>query len=124
MSWTYRSAALWCHGSILGVTVYLQFSRAWHHSKRWCRWVRVKGSTRNGHHDPKCPLARRLRMVREDTWAPSEGTTCAWMATDEAVGRMRAFLTIWRSSRRLVCRVNDISRIHWSQHLFTTQSVA
>ncbi|GFV51213.1 e3 ubiquitin-protein ligase RNF13 [Trichonephila clavipes] len=40
------------------------------------------------------------------------------------------FLLIWRSSRRLVCRerpepdlrVNDISRIHWSQHLLTTQS--
>ncbi|GFX70203.1 uncharacterized protein TNCV_4616411 [Trichonephila clavipes] len=37
---------------------------------------------------------------------------------------------MWRSSQRLVCRgrpepglrVNDISRIHWSQHLLTTLS--
>ncbi|GFU59669.1 uncharacterized protein TNCV_3186371 [Trichonephila clavipes] len=43
---------------------------------------------------------------------------------------VRAFLTMWQSSRRLVCRgrpepglrVNDISRIRWSQHLLTTQS--
>ncbi|GFS52925.1 uncharacterized protein TNCV_330781 [Trichonephila clavipes] len=69
-------------------------------------------------------------MVREDTGAPSESATCAWMAADEAVGCTRAFLTMWRSSRRLVCRgrlepslrVNDISRIHWSQHLLIAQS--
>ncbi|GFT75209.1 transposon Tf2-6 polyprotein [Trichonephila clavipes] len=46
----------------------------------------VKGSTRNGCRDPKCPSARRLSMVREDTGAPSKGATCVWMATDEAVG--------------------------------------
>ncbi|GFS83399.1 histone-lysine N-methyltransferase SETMAR [Trichonephila clavipes] len=40
----------------------------------------VKGSTRNGRHDPKCPSARRLRMVQEDTSASSEGATYAWMA--------------------------------------------
>ncbi|GFV27545.1 uncharacterized protein TNCV_2596411 [Trichonephila clavipes] len=42
----------------------------------------------------------------------------------------RAFITMWWSPRRLVCRghpapglrVNDISRIYWSQHLLTTQS--
>ncbi|GFT53786.1 uncharacterized protein TNCV_741261 [Trichonephila clavipes] len=45
----------------------LEFPRARHHSKRRCRWVGVKGSTRNGRCDPKCPSARRLRMVREDT---------------------------------------------------------
>ncbi|GFX30646.1 hypothetical protein TNCV_4861701 [Trichonephila clavipes] len=58
----------------------------------------------------------------------SEGTTCAWMADDEAIGCTRAFLTMWRSSRRLVCQgrpesglhINVISRIHWSQHLLTT----
>ncbi|GFV58781.1 uncharacterized protein TNCV_3731191 [Trichonephila clavipes] len=69
-------------------------------------------------------------MVREDAGAPSVGVTCAWMVADEAVGCTCAFLTMWRSSRRLVCggrpelglRVNDISRIHWSQHLLTTQS--
>ncbi|GFW37072.1 uncharacterized protein TNCV_5019701 [Trichonephila clavipes] len=56
--------------------------------------------------------------------------TCAWMAADEAVGCTRAFLTTWRSSGPLVCRrchepglrVNDISWIHWFQHLLTTQS--
>ncbi|GFX18790.1 uncharacterized protein TNCV_3019461 [Trichonephila clavipes] len=99
----------------------VQFPRARPHSNRRRRWVGVKGSTRNGHRDPKCPSARRLQ---EDTGAPDEGATCAWMAADDAVGCTRAFLTMWRSSRRLVCRgrhepricVNDISRIHWSQH--------
>ncbi|GFV56486.1 uncharacterized protein TNCV_2276241 [Trichonephila clavipes] len=59
---------------------------------------------------------------REDTGAPSEDATCAWMSADEAVGCTRVFLMMWRSSRRLVCRgrtepclrVNDIFRIHWS----------
>ncbi|GFU05268.1 uncharacterized protein TNCV_575641 [Trichonephila clavipes] len=90
----------------------------------------VKGSTRNGRHDPRCPSARRLRMVREDTGAPNEGANCAWMVTDGAVGCTRVFLTLWWSSQRLVCRrcpdpglrVNDISQIHWSQHLLTSQS--
>ncbi|GFU26022.1 uncharacterized protein TNCV_5105071 [Trichonephila clavipes] len=106
------------------------FPCARHHSKRRRRWVGVKGSTCNGHRDHKCPSARRLRMVREDTGAPNEGATCAWIAADEAVGCTRAFFTMWRSSRRLVCRglpepglrVNDISRIHWSLHSLTTQS--
>ncbi|GFU46258.1 uncharacterized protein TNCV_2155831 [Trichonephila clavipes] len=69
-------------------------------------------------------------MVREDTGATSEGAACAWMAAGEAVGYTGAFLPMSWSSRRLVCRerpepglhVNDISRIHWSQHLLTTQS--
>ncbi|GFW85282.1 uncharacterized protein TNCV_3250191 [Trichonephila clavipes] len=69
-------------------------------------------------------------MDQEDTGAPSEGATCTWMAADEAVGCTRAFLTMWRPSRRLVCRgrpepglrVNDISRFHWSQRLLTTRS--
>ncbi|GFV90125.1 uncharacterized protein TNCV_4378411 [Trichonephila clavipes] len=43
-------------------------------------------------------------MVREDTGAPSEGATCAWMVVDETVGCTRAFLEMWRSSRRPVCR--------------------
>ncbi|GFV61740.1 uncharacterized protein TNCV_188971 [Trichonephila clavipes] len=108
----------------------VQFPRAWHYSKLRRRWVGVKGSTRNGYRDPKCPSARCLRMVREDTGAPSEGGTCPWMAADEAFGCTHAFLTMWRSSRRLVCRgrhepglrLNGISRIHWSQHFLTTQS--
>ncbi|GFV81659.1 uncharacterized protein TNCV_1703161 [Trichonephila clavipes] len=69
-------------------------------------------------------------MVRQDTKGHNESATYAWMEDDEAVGCTRAFLTIWRSSPRLVCRgrpepelrVNDISRIHWSQLLFPTQS--
>ncbi|GFX13482.1 uncharacterized protein TNCV_2192361 [Trichonephila clavipes] len=75
---------------------------------------------RHGRRDLKCPSARRLHMVREDTDAPSEGATCAWMAADEAVGCTLAFLKMWWPSRRLVCRrrpkaglrVNDISRIY------------
>ncbi|GFW92547.1 uncharacterized protein TNCV_518641 [Trichonephila clavipes] len=106
----------------------VQFPRAWHYYKRRRRWVGVKDSTRNGRRDSKCPSAKRLRMVREDT--PSEGATCAWMAADEAIDYTRAFLTMWWSSRRLICRgrpepglrENDISRIHWCQHLLTTQS--
>ncbi|GFY18437.1 uncharacterized protein TNCV_2396651 [Trichonephila clavipes] len=30
--------------------------------KRMRRWVGVKGSTRNGRHNPKCPSSRHLRM--------------------------------------------------------------
>ncbi|GFU79386.1 uncharacterized protein TNCV_871571 [Trichonephila clavipes] len=105
----------------------VQFPLARYHFKWRRQWVGVKGSARNGRRDPKCHSARRLRMVRG---APSEGATCSWMATDEAVSCTRAFLTMWRSSRRLVCRgrpepgyrVNDISGIHWSQHLLTTQT--
>ncbi|GFV27112.1 uncharacterized protein TNCV_4853491 [Trichonephila clavipes] len=90
----------------------------------------VNGSPCNGRRDFKFPSAKHLRMVREDTWAPSEGAACVWMAADEAAGCTRGFLTIWWASRRLDCRgrpdpslrVNDIFRIHWSQHLHTTQS--
>ncbi|GFW53081.1 uncharacterized protein TNCV_3293321 [Trichonephila clavipes] len=107
----------------------VQFPPAWHHSK-WRVDGGVKGSTRNGHRDPKLPSARRLSIVREDTGGPSEGATCAWMAADEAVSCTLVFLTMWWYSRRLVCRgclelglrVNDISQIHWYQHLLTTQS--
>ncbi|GFU92035.1 uncharacterized protein TNCV_1665201 [Trichonephila clavipes] len=65
---------------------------------------RRHGQARNGRCDPKCPSARRLRMVREDTGAPNEGATCTWMAADKGVGCMRAFRTMWRSTRRLVIR--------------------
>ncbi|GFW70963.1 uncharacterized protein TNCV_190541 [Trichonephila clavipes] len=108
----------------------VHFPRAWQHSKWRHRWVGVKGSTRNGCQDPKCHSTTRLRIVREDTGAPNESTTCAWLVADEAFGCTRAFLTMWRSSRRLVCRehpepglhVNDISRIHWPQYLLKTHS--
>ncbi|GFX29851.1 hypothetical protein TNCV_4749801 [Trichonephila clavipes] len=57
-----------------------------YYSKRRRRLVVVKSSTRNGPRDPKCPSARRFRMVREDTGAPNDGTTYAWMAADEPFG--------------------------------------
>ncbi|GFX70061.1 uncharacterized protein TNCV_4614991 [Trichonephila clavipes] len=82
----------------------VRFPRARHHSKRRRRCVGVKGSTRIGWRDPKCPSARLLRMIREETGTFSEGVTCTWMAADEVVGCTRAFLTMWRSSGRLVCR--------------------
>ncbi|GFW77713.1 hypothetical protein TNCV_134041 [Trichonephila clavipes] len=43
-------------------------------------------------------------MVREDTGVPDKGASSAWMVADEAVGFTRAFLTMWRSPRRVVCR--------------------
>ncbi|GFU52109.1 uncharacterized protein TNCV_3225301 [Trichonephila clavipes] len=105
----------------------VQVPRERHHSKWIRRWVGVKGSTRKGHHAPKCPSAKGLRMVRED---PREGVTCAWMAADETVGCTCAFFTISRCFQGLVCpqcaepglRLNDFSRTHWSKHLLTTQS--
>ncbi|GFV44063.1 hypothetical protein TNCV_3571841 [Trichonephila clavipes] len=36
----------------------------------------------NGRHDPKCPSARCLRIIREDTWVPNEDATCPWVLTD------------------------------------------
>ncbi|GFY05031.1 uncharacterized protein TNCV_561631 [Trichonephila clavipes] len=60
-----------------------------------CQWVRVKATTRIECHDPKCPSARRLSMVREDTCAPREDATYAWMAAVEAVGCTRSLLTMW-----------------------------
>ncbi|GFY23129.1 uncharacterized protein TNCV_3763691 [Trichonephila clavipes] len=87
--------ATWFHSSAV------HFPRVWHHSKRRRRLVGVKGSTRNGCRDPKCPSTRHLRMVREDTETPNEGTTSVGIAADEAVGCTRAFLTMGWSSRRL-----------------------
>ncbi|GFU69040.1 uncharacterized protein TNCV_3785611 [Trichonephila clavipes] len=86
---------------------------------------------RNVCRDPKYPSVRCFRVVREDTGVPGAVATCGWMAADEAVGCTRAFLTMGWSSLRLICRgptepgprVNDISQIHWSQYLLTTQSV-
>ncbi|GFV96463.1 uncharacterized protein TNCV_2943961 [Trichonephila clavipes] len=70
------------------------------------RWVGIKGTTRNRRRNLKCPLARRLRMVREDTGASFEGSICTWMAADEAVNCTSTceYLTMWWSSRRLVFR--------------------
>ncbi|GFU18442.1 uncharacterized protein TNCV_1981171 [Trichonephila clavipes] len=90
MSWTYRWAVMIPRDSVLQAMVphtitpavgvvcrckakarlkrppRVQFPPARHHSKRRRRWVGVKGRSRNEHRDPKCPSARRLRMVRED----------------------------------------------------------
>ncbi|GFX55849.1 uncharacterized protein TNCV_610151 [Trichonephila clavipes] len=90
----------------------------------------IKDSTRNGRHNPKCLSVMRLHMVRGDTSVPNEGATCTWMMADEAFDCMRAFLTMWLFSRRLVCEgrpepelhVNDISLIQWSPYLLMTQS--
>ncbi|GFX12006.1 uncharacterized protein TNCV_2997901 [Trichonephila clavipes] len=51
-------------------------------------------------------------MVRKDTGNPSDDATCAWMAADEAVGCTRVFLTMWWSSRRLVCRGRPEPGLH------------
>ncbi|GFV35507.1 uncharacterized protein TNCV_3205381 [Trichonephila clavipes] len=83
---------------------------------------RVKGSTSNGRRDHKCPSARRLHMVREDTGALNEGATCAWPMEQLAVRmhflRCGGLLDDWSEPG---LPVNDISRIHWPQHLLTTQ---
>ncbi|GFX15887.1 uncharacterized protein TNCV_1062091 [Trichonephila clavipes] len=73
----------------------------------------------------RSPRARRIRILRGHTEVPSEGASCAWMAADEALSCTRSFLMMWQTSRGLACegcpvpvlRVNDISPIHWSQHL-------
>ncbi|GFV90545.1 hypothetical protein TNCV_2222611 [Trichonephila clavipes] len=57
----------------------------------------VKGSTRNGRYDPKCPSARCLRMVHEDTGAPSVGAAYASIEPDETFDRTCAIYTMWRS---------------------------
>ncbi|GFW43033.1 uncharacterized protein TNCV_1474291 [Trichonephila clavipes] len=106
----------------------VQFPRERHHSKRRRRWVGVKSSTSNGRRDPNV-LQPRAFMWFEKTQGILLKVLPVWMAAHEAVGCTRAFLTMWWS-RRLVCRgrpepglrVNDISRIHWSQHFLTTQS--
>ncbi|GFW81870.1 uncharacterized protein TNCV_2885441 [Trichonephila clavipes] len=81
----------------------VQFPRVQRHCKRRRRWVGVKGRAGKGCRDPKCSSARHLRMVRKNTGAPNEGATCVWMEANEAVGCVRAFLTMWWSFRRLLC---------------------
>ncbi|GFT84345.1 uncharacterized protein TNCV_1609791 [Trichonephila clavipes] len=83
-----------------------------------CRRLKILRSVANNR------SARRHRMVREDAGCPSKGASCACMSTDEEIGCTRALLTVWRCPRRLVYRgrsepghrINDISRVHWSQH--------
>ncbi|GFW46209.1 uncharacterized protein TNCV_4210881 [Trichonephila clavipes] len=81
----YLLKTTWFHSTAV------EFPRARQFSKRRRRWVGIKGSTRNGHHDPKCPSARSIRMVGEYTGVSNEGGTSAWMAADEAVGCKRLF---------------------------------
>ncbi|GFU71499.1 uncharacterized protein TNCV_1672951 [Trichonephila clavipes] len=88
------------------------------------------GQHRNWAPRSQISFARCLRMVREHTGAYIKGSTCVSIAADDAVVCTRAFLTMLRSSRRLLCRgrlesslhLNDISRIHWSQHFLSTQT--
>ncbi|GFU60089.1 uncharacterized protein TNCV_3313091 [Trichonephila clavipes] len=104
----------------------VQTPPARHHSKRRRRWVGVKGGTRNMHRNPKCPLARRLRMVREVTGASFEGVICAWIVAYEAVNctSTREYLTMWLSSRRQVFRGRlepwSSSKCHLSDPLVPT----
>ncbi|GFT26258.1 uncharacterized protein TNCV_3336361 [Trichonephila clavipes] len=74
---------IWLHSA--GV----QFPRARHHSKRRRRWVSVKGGRVMGAVIPNV----------FQSGAPSGGFTCAWIAADEAVDCVRAFLAIWWSFR-------------------------
>ncbi|GFX39697.1 uncharacterized protein TNCV_2104411 [Trichonephila clavipes] len=60
------------------------------HSKRRRWWLGTIGSVRNGRRDTRCPSARRLALVREDTGARSEGAACVWTVANEAVGSTRA----------------------------------
>ncbi|GFX77844.1 uncharacterized protein TNCV_432291 [Trichonephila clavipes] len=68
ISWRYRWTVM-----VPRINTKVQFPHARQHSTRRRRWVDVKGSRRNGRRDPKCPLARSFRMVREDRGAPNEG---------------------------------------------------
>ncbi|GFY22076.1 transposable element Tcb2 transposase [Trichonephila clavipes] len=75
----------------------------------------AKGSTSYGCCDPKCPSARRLRIVREDTGAPNEGATCAWMVTNEAVGCMMEAGWSARRVARQLGRSDCVVRRCWYQ---------
>ncbi|GFW79098.1 uncharacterized protein TNCV_3631291 [Trichonephila clavipes] len=107
----------------------VHFPRAWHYSKCRHQMVGFKASTRNGRYDPKCPSARPLSYGSRRHRTPSEGATIVWIAADEAVVCTRAFLTMWRSSRRLVFRGRVLSNpdqcvndIHLSDPLVPTPS--
>ncbi|GFS62986.1 uncharacterized protein TNCV_2054541 [Trichonephila clavipes] len=74
---------IWFHSAAV------QFPCVQHHSKQMRRWVIINGSTHNGCRDPKCPSARHLRMVREDTGTlvkmlPVPG----WWSMKQLVARM------------------------------------
>ncbi|GFV69609.1 uncharacterized protein TNCV_4507241 [Trichonephila clavipes] len=79
--------------------VAVQLHRARHHSKRRRQWLSIIGSTRNGLHDTRCPSARHLAMVPEDTGARCENSACVWTAANEAVGSTGACHMMWQSSR-------------------------
>ncbi|GFT50590.1 hypothetical protein TNCV_551801 [Trichonephila clavipes] len=61
-----------------------------HHSKRRHQWMGVIGTTLNGCRDTRCPSARRLEMVREDTWVLNKRAAYVWTAVNEAIGSKRA----------------------------------
>ncbi|GFW80328.1 uncharacterized protein TNCV_2944611 [Trichonephila clavipes] len=84
----------------------VQFPRARHHSKRRHRWVGIKGNTRNGRHDPKCPSASAfvwfektqgplVEVLPVPRWRPMKQLLYACISYDVAVfsttGLSRAF---------------------------------
>ncbi|GFY23269.1 uncharacterized protein TNCV_3939651 [Trichonephila clavipes] len=108
----------------------VQYRSSGHHSKRRRRLLGVIISTRNGRRVNRCPSARRFAMIRKDTVVCSEGATCVWTVSNEAVGSSRACHKIRWPSRRLVCRgcpepgrrVNEVSSVHWFQNLLAVKS--
>ncbi|GFW27342.1 hypothetical protein TNCV_2832421 [Trichonephila clavipes] len=91
-----------CHGSTLGLTVYLQSHRAQRHFNQRCRWMDVIGSPRNRCHYTRCPSAWRLARLREGTWAHSEGVIYVSTELNKAIGFSRECRIMRPSSCRLI----------------------
>ncbi|GFW82691.1 uncharacterized protein TNCV_3492631 [Trichonephila clavipes] len=111
-------------------SVAVKSRRARRHSKWRCRWLGVKGRTRNGCHDTKISFGQAVCGGSRRHGAPSKGATCIWTAVNEAVGYTLYSLAIFVSYDVAVCRgrpepgrlVNDVSSVHWFQHLLTVKS--
>ncbi|GFU46722.1 uncharacterized protein TNCV_1419771 [Trichonephila clavipes] len=90
----------------------------------------VKGSTDNDCHYPKCPSARRLRMFEKTQELLMKvlpvpgGRPMKQLAISVHFVRCDGLLVHWsvEGCPEPGLRINDTSRIHWSQHLLTTQS--
>ncbi|GFS60421.1 uncharacterized protein TNCV_946801 [Trichonephila clavipes] len=95
---------IWFHSAAV------QFPRARPHAKRRCRWVGVKGSIHNRRRDPKCPSARRLRIVREDTEPPVKVLLVPGYGPMKHLDVRVHFLRWGWSSRRLIVRVQYFVR--------------
>ncbi|GFX15925.1 hypothetical protein TNCV_522321 [Trichonephila clavipes] len=103
----------------------IQFPRVWYHSKRRRQWVGIKGIAHNGHRDPKCPSASAFVWF-EKTQGPLVKvlTVPEWRPMKQLAVRVHflrygGLLDDWTEPGP---RVNGIFRIHWSQHILTTQS--